>query len=77
MLSVTCDAFIHTLDECVKFAARGSSQSLLLLSPTTSIPIDGTSECRQIFSEINSMKFVILLFSFNLIAIVYDRSQIQ
>jgi hypothetical protein len=32
MLSETCDVFIHTLDECVKLATGGSTQSLVLSS---------------------------------------------
>lgn len=36
MLSVTCDAFIHTLDECIQLATGGSTPSLLLLSPMSS-----------------------------------------
>ena len=43
MLSVTCDAFIHTLDECVKLATGESSQSLTLLSPLPTTAMDGTS----------------------------------
>lgn len=39
MLSVTCDAFIHTLDECIRLATGGSTQPLFL-SPTSSISTD-------------------------------------
>ncbi|CAF1331734.1 unnamed protein product, partial [Didymodactylos carnosus] len=40
MLSATCDAFIHTLDECVKLATGGSGEGSLL-SPSS--PTSGTS----------------------------------
>ncbi|CAF4357449.1 unnamed protein product, partial [Rotaria sp. Silwood2] len=56
MLSVTCDAFIHTLDECVKLATGDSSQSLLLLSPPSSIMSDDLSIYQQSFSQIGSTK---------------------
>lgn len=58
MLSVTCDAFIHTLDECVKLATGDSSQSLLLLSPLPSTTTDEISTVRQSFSEFDSTKFI-------------------
>ncbi|UJR29904.1 hypothetical protein I4U23_017452 [Adineta vaga] len=51
MLSVTCDAFIHTLDECVKLATGDSSQSLLLLSPSPPKLPDGTTILRKSFNE--------------------------
>jgi hypothetical protein len=58
MLSVTCDAFIHTLDECVKLATGDSSQSLLLLSPHLPIATDAISKHRQSFCDMDSTKFV-------------------
>jgi hypothetical protein len=58
MLSVTCDAFIHTLDECVKLATGDSSQSLLLLSPSPTTVVDGTTKLRKSFSEFDQTKFV-------------------
>ncbi|CAM2717981.1 unnamed protein product [Rotaria socialis] len=45
MLSVTCDAFIHTLDECIKLATAIS---------------DDISILQQSFSSIDSTKFAIL-----------------
>jgi hypothetical protein len=63
MLSVTCDVFIHTLDECVKLATSSSTQSLFHLSPISSINSDKISTQRKIlpkqiiyrtfFSELN------------------------
>ena len=59
MLSVTCDAFIHTLDECVKLATGNSSQSLLLLSPSPTNATDElTSTNRKSFTEFDQPKFV-------------------
>jgi hypothetical protein len=58
MLSVTCDAFIHTLDECVKLATGNSSQSLLLLSPSPTTTVDETTMPQKSFSEFDSTKFV-------------------
>jgi hypothetical protein len=58
MLSVTCDAFIHTLDECVKLATGDSSQSLLLLCPSLPKLTDGISTLRQSFNEVEPIKFV-------------------
>ena len=54
MLSVTCDAFIHTLDECVKLATGGSTQSLIFPSPTS----DNTSMRRKSSNEFYLPKFV-------------------
>ncbi|CAF1351226.1 unnamed protein product [Rotaria sp. Silwood1] len=56
MLSVTCDAFIHTLDECVKLATGDSSQSLLLLSQSLSTIPDDISTYQQSFFQIDSPK---------------------
>ncbi|CAF1461763.1 unnamed protein product [Rotaria magnacalcarata] len=57
MLSVTCDAFIHTLDECIKLATGNSSQSLLLLSPSSLTAIsDDISILQQSFCSIDSTK---------------------
>ncbi len=42
MLTVTCDAFIHTLDGCVKLATGGSKQPLFL-SSSSSLNSDNTS----------------------------------
>ncbi len=70
MLGVTCDAFIHTLDECVKLATGDSSQSLILLSPLPTTAMDGTSTPRQSVSEIDSTKFVELFILFNF-SIIY------
>ena len=53
MLSVTCDAFIHTLDDCVKLAINGSTQSLSLLSATSSINSDQTSTRRKSSVELD------------------------
>jgi hypothetical protein len=58
MLSVTCDAFIHTLDECVKLATGNSSQSLLLLSPSPTIVVDESTINRKSISEFEQTKFV-------------------
>jgi hypothetical protein len=58
MLSVTCDAFIHTLDECVKLATGNSSQSLLLLSPSPTIAFDESTINRKSISEFEQTKFV-------------------
>jgi len=58
MLSVTCDAFIHTLDECVKLATGNSSQSLLLLSPSPTTTVDETAMPEKSFSEFDSTKCV-------------------
>ncbi|CAF2841626.1 unnamed protein product [Rotaria sp. Silwood2] len=51
MLNVTCDAFIHVLDECVKLATGGSSQSLTLLSPSSSINSNNSSIYRKPSNE--------------------------
>lgn len=56
MLGVTCDAFIHTLDECVKLAVGDSSNSLLLLSPSASS--EQTINKTKSISEIDQTKFV-------------------
>jgi len=53
MLTGTCDAFIHTLDDCVKLATGGSTQPLLLLSQTSSINSDKTLIQRKLSKEIN------------------------
>jgi len=53
MLSVTCDVFIHTLDECVKLATSNSTQSLFLLSPISSINSDKILIQRKISKEFN------------------------
>jgi len=75
MLSVTCDAFVHTLDECVKLATGDSSQSLLLLSPSPTTTVDETTLIRKSFSELDQSKFVnrsfyILFF----LLIIFSRS---
>lgn len=56
MLGVTCDAFIHTLDECVKLAVGDASHSLLLLPPSTNP--DQIIHQRKSISEIDQIKFV-------------------
>ncbi|CAF3067405.1 unnamed protein product [Rotaria sp. Silwood2] len=56
MLNVTCDAFIHVLDECVKLATGGSSQSLTLLSPSSSINSNNSSIYRKPSNEFNLKK---------------------
>jgi len=56
MLSVTCDAFIHTLDECVKLATGNSSQSLLLLSPSPSTAADETTISQKLFFDFDQTK---------------------
>ncbi len=53
MLSVTCDAFIHTLDECVKLATGNSSESLLLLSSSP------TTDETTLINDFDQIKFVI------------------
>jgi len=53
MLSITCDAFIDTLDECVKLATSGSTKSLFLSSPTTSINSDQILTQRKTSKEFN------------------------
>jgi len=60
MLSVTCDAFIYTLDECVKLATGNSSQSLLLHSPspTTATTVDEITMPRKSFSKFDQTEFV-------------------
>jgi hypothetical protein len=58
MLSVTCDAFIYTLDECVKLATGNSSQSLLSLSPSPTTTIDKTTMSQKSFSEFDQTEFV-------------------
>ncbi|CAF1093515.1 unnamed protein product, partial [Rotaria sordida] len=58
MLNVTCDAFIYTLDECVKLATGDSSQSLLLLSSSSSTIPDDISTYQQSFSQIDSTKSI-------------------
>lgn len=54
MLSVTCDAFIHTLDECVKLAV---GNPLILHSPSSNNeqPI---ARPRKSTSEFDQPKFV-------------------
>ncbi|CAF3700800.1 unnamed protein product [Rotaria sp. Silwood1] len=56
MLNVTCDAFIHALDECVKLATGGSSQSLMLLSPSSSINSNSSLIQRKTSNEFNLNK---------------------
>ncbi|CAF1400494.1 unnamed protein product [Adineta steineri] len=58
MLNITCDAFIHTLDECVKLATGDSSQSLLLLSPSPRKLSNRISTNRQSFTEHEPTKSV-------------------
>jgi hypothetical protein len=59
MLSVTCDAFIYTLDECVKLATGDSSQSLLLNSPSpTTTTVDETTMPQKSFSKFDQTEFV-------------------
>jgi len=52
MLSVTCDVFIHTLDECVQLATGGSTQSLLS-TPTSSMNSDKITTERNSLKELN------------------------
>jgi hypothetical protein len=56
MLNVTCDAFIHTLDECVKLATGNSSQSLLLLPPSPTTIQDESTTNRKPISEFDQTK---------------------
>lgn len=56
MLNVTCDAFIHTLDECVKLATGGSTQSFLLSSPISPANSNGNSVHRKQSNEFNFKK---------------------
>ena len=71
MLSVTCDAFIHTLDECVKLATGDSSQSLILLSSLPSTTTDSTSTVRTSSSEMDSNKFVKFFYLFQFYIIYF------
>lgn len=52
MLSVTCDAFIHTLDECVKLATGDTSSS------SSTLP-DEISTSQQTSAEIDLTMYVI------------------
>lgn len=52
LLNVTCDAFIHALDECVKLATNGSSQSSQLLSQISSLDSNNSLIDRILFSFI-------------------------
>ncbi len=58
MLSVTCDAFIYTLDECVKLATGNSSQSLLLHSPSPTTTVDEIAMPQKSFSKFDQTEFV-------------------
>ena len=79
MLSVTCDAFIHTLDECVKLATGDSSHSLLLLSPSPPKTTDGTTTAssRKSFTDFDATKsvfFRLLTYIPNRITVLFFRS---
>ncbi|CAF1340238.1 unnamed protein product [Rotaria magnacalcarata] len=56
MLNIACDAFIQTLDECVKLATSGSSQSLLLSSSTPSLDSNNMLIDRTVSNEMNFNK---------------------